>query len=267
VSATVDDAVDLHLRPVAPADLAVELVGWRAPAGWRAAGVTAPASVARAGLPSGSGTAVLARPGGALVIGTAGDGPARAWTTPPGSGEGRLADLCRRAVGAATPPCPDPSRQAWAAAWLDRLVALAADRHPASSAIAWPEVAAAHPLTAILAPAAVPSPDDLARSAALPLARTSWDGLRRAVVAGQEGVDQLVGDVTRAEAAWLDAGSFGRRLLARQPPAGELLDALADLLPAALFAEVVTVASAWGVDRWRRGRSPGQRPPAAGDDE
>ena len=44
--------------------------------------------------------------------------------------------------------------------------------------------------------------------AALPLARRSWEGLRRAVVERRTGVGELAGGVTLAEAAWYDAGSF-----------------------------------------------------------
>jgi hypothetical protein len=69
----------------------------------------------------------------------------------------------------------------------------------------------------------------------------------------------VAGGIPPGEAAWHDAGSFARYLLSRQPPPGELLDALADLLPAGLFAEVAAVASAWGVPVARGGPPPPSR--------
>lgn len=240
-------AVDVHLRPLVGPDPLDELAGWHAPAGWFGVGVTAGGYVEQPGRPRRSATiAVLAGRDGAISVGVAGDGEAAPWTARAPDAVGRVADTCLRAFGLPTAPCPDPPLAAWAATWLDVLVAQLAGggRDPEGPApVGWADVAGAHPLVDLLEPAQRTDATALRRLADHPVARGSWEALRRA--AGRGALPAWA--VSPRTARWLDAGSFGRHVWGRLPPVGELWGAAADLLPPALGREVRSVAAAWAL--------------------
>ena len=240
-------AVDVHLHPLVGPDPVDELAGWHAPRTWFGVGLTAAAEVDRPRQPRQPATvAVLAGRDGDISVGVAGDGGTPPWTARAPDVVGRAADLCLRCFGLPTAPCPDPPLAAWAATWLDGLLArLAAGRRDPvqDSPLRWADVAALHPLADLLAPPDRDRPDALRRLADHPLARRSWESVRRA--AGQRPVAEWA--VSPRTALWLDAGSFGRHVWAPLPPPAELWHAVRDLLPPPLQRDVRSVAAAWGL--------------------
>jgi hypothetical protein len=246
-----DNAVDMNMRPLDTADLVDEVAGWHAPPDWFAVGLAAPATVTRPRGRAGAATAgtststatvaVLAGRDASVVVAVAGEGDRPSWTAGGGGVVGRAADICLRALGLPTPACPESPRAVWAVAWLDALVERAARRRGTSPPWMWADVLAAHPLAGALTRTASPAALRVLSSHAL--ARAPWETLRAATVAGR----LPAWPVAPAVAAWLDAGSFGRHVVASYPPPPDLAAALLDLVPGEVRRAVWEVAAAWGL--------------------
>ena len=146
-------------------------------------------------------------------------------SAPPASSPpcGRLVDVCHRVLGLPTDPPVGSPQEWWSAVWLDRVFAEAA----AAPAIRWTwgRVLARHPLRDITATATL-----------------GWEDLRRLAAAAATG-----GVIEPAIAAWLDEGSFARRLLGEHLPLSTLLGELAALLPAPVHERVRALLARQGL--------------------
>lgn len=191
---------------------------------------------------------------------------------------GLVGDSLRRALRLPTPPPPDDTTGYWVALWLDRVVASAAAAPPPGGSPegrAWPSVAALHPAWAE-AGAGAATPAGLAAAAGRLAARWPWPRLRfhlpatvaalsagltptpgaadvtptpeaadAAALDAHDGPDDaLPGLPTRAVAAWMDDGMFARAVDGVLPPATELFEACAHLLPPGVVAQVAATIEA-----------------------
>lgn len=200
------------------------LLGLCLPDAWDAIGVVAP----------GRATVIPPREDGAtpvlvgLIVGRDGamvhrvaPGPVPAPVAQP---EGRLVDLCRRAVGVATPPPPVPVRDWWGSAWCDRILASVSDD---PSTTTWAALLALAPIP--------PGRVDL----------ITWAEVRAAVEAG---VVRLGPPLVAADAAWFDDGSLARWLVSELPPLDVLLDATAARLAPDLQRRLLAAVSSGTAD-------------------
>jgi hypothetical protein len=160
-----------------------------------------------------------------------------------GHPEGRIDDVCRRALGLPTAPPATSSLQLWALVWLERIMEWIAC---CGADVTWTDVATLHPAAAVLVG------DDEARwerEAAANVVRLgsimadvqSWPVLRAACAAGDWPVD----DIPPAVAAWLDDGAFSRWLLGSFPPFDQFAGAVADALPPSLRTRFRAVLREW----------------------
>jgi hypothetical protein len=266
--------LELHLRPLADGggDPVADLLGWQAPARWQAVGVVGRGTTVAIGRAD-DGDRTTGDPG---VDGSAAGPPERQPGTPatfahlvgrdgasasvasvdgepwpPGGsdaapqGQGRIPDLCRRALGLPTPAPAGGSGPLHALRWLDA-VAVAALRAPGR--LSWPDVVACHPAaretptsTSTTAGADVPGPVELAVLAARHAASWPWERSRRACAERRWAIDGLAPE----HAAWMDAGVFSRWSLATFPPPDELVGLAEHLLahPAAAALRAVLTVS------------------------
>ncbi len=232
-----------------PDDLVASLVGFVAPADWRALAVVVhgrswalddrsadPRPVRLVHVVDRHGTT-------ASVLRVAGDERASPAPVLEG-GHGRLVDVCHRAMGLATPPPPPDSTGLWAVMWLDRLLADAARGEPATDVGA---AARAHPAIELFA-AHEPAMTDaairrLARLGQLMGQAKPWPDLRRKAADGEwavEGIDP-------AGAAWMDDGMFARWVLGGFPALDDLTAELEHLLPESVIDAVRATLAAWRV--------------------
>jgi hypothetical protein len=228
----------------APDDLVGSLVGFVAPADWEALAVVVQG---RSWLLDDTAadprpvrlTHVVDRQGSvASVIRHAGEEP-QARADP---GVGRLVDVCRRALGLATPPPPEDSTELWALVWLDNIVTRVARGERLRGLVA---AAHAHPAVEMVAE----HDPDLVDEAVLRLVRLGvmlghgrpWPKLRAACAAGE----WLVEGLSPEGAAWMDDGMFARWVMAEYPTADEYLAELVDLLPEAVVDGVRDVLAEW----------------------
>ena len=194
-----------------PSDPLGALVGWTAPLGVDAVGVLVPILVeGPPGHRSGAVAHVCGHDGTHLAA-WSGDGRGSRPGTDP------LADVCRRALGLATPPPTQPVGQLLTVRWLGSVLAATIGRDLGSPVPAWPEVVALHPVIG----------DDPTPAASFATA-TTWGELRRRILVGRLPASRPV----VAAAAWFDDGSFSRWILGRHPSPSELWADLGELLPA-----------------------------------
>lgn len=160
---------------------------------------------------------------------------------------GRVDDVCRRALGLATPPPAAPMGLFWAGRWLEDVL-VAAER--ADGDLGWTQVAALHPANhpsarAVTRPLPTdPDPESLAAAARRLAGAWGWEDLRALVA---EGGARSVDAVTPGGAAWMDAGMFSRWVLADEPPLALLRAALATALSAPVVAAIDETLSAGGL--------------------
>ncbi len=160
---------------------------------------------------------------------------------------GRVDDVCRRALGLATPPPAAPMDLFWAGRWLEDVLVVASRTAVAPT---WPEIARLHPATHPSARAVTrplerePGPTELAAAARRLSAAWGWEDLRALVV---DGGARTVEGVTPAEAAWMDAGMFSRWVLADVPPLSVLRAALASAVPGPVAAAIDEALVAGGL--------------------
>jgi hypothetical protein len=161
---------------------------------------------------------------------------------PIGPGEGRLVDVCRRALGLPTPPPPEDSTELWALMWLDNLLARVARGERIRGLVA---AAHAHPAIELVAEHEPRLLDEaigrLVRLGTLLGTQRSWPNLRRAAAAGEWDVERL----TAEGAAWMDDGLFARWVLADFPPVDDYLAELSQLLAEPVVDGVRGVLSEW----------------------
>lgn len=257
-------AVDVYLRPLAGGDgdgddPVSKLLGWSPPAEWQAVGVVGrgralasphPEDPGCGSKPDHPGTTfahLVTREGASASVAFVAGRP---WP-PDGAtgrpqGEGRIPDLCRRALQLPTRAEPTSSARLHALRWLDA-VAVAALRAPGK--LTWSDVLARHP--ALADGTAVPDlprgqqigPIDLAVRAARHAADWTWERSRRACAERRWHIQGL----TAQHAAWMDAGVFARWALASFPPPVELAGLVGHLLPGTVDARLRAVLSASGV--------------------
>ena len=222
----------LRFVPLDGAHPSAALLGWRAPRRWAALGFVG-SGTARGDVPGAIARVVVitavARDGTSATALIGEEGPLPVCAE---QGSGRLADLLRLSLGLATPQADQATMDLWSIVWLDRLLNTALG---ALSPLSWDRAVRLHPLC----PAGdAPRPETAAGAFAdHEVARCSWEQIRR-LAAGDRA--QLPG-LTPADAAWLDAGSFSRWVLTELPSAGQLAEALAELIPASLGRHIATV--------------------------
>lgn len=203
----------LHLRELV-ADPVDALVGFLAPTEWWAFGVVAPVSLHAL---DDDGARGEQRPGRRLALLVSRHGATRAVASGPlgvelavgrdaAAPEGRIPDVCRRALGLATTPPTVGTGALFVTRWLDDAV---------ERAIAGDE-GHAHDLR---------GGDRLATLAADFERRWSWGRLRRACAAGETAVRGMSAD----EAAWWDEGGFSRRAFESYLAPAAMLDLLAEV--------------------------------------
>jgi hypothetical protein len=217
----IDEGFELAIRPIDDDAGVIEtLAGFDAPAEWLALGVvtegnahhmdrpdeTAPRRVRCVHLVDRAGAS-------ASVLRLQGD---EQKALEGGEPQGRIDDVCRRALGLATAPPARSSLELWALLWLDRVVAAA--RATPGTRLQWPAVAALHPAVAVV----VDDDGGRGREATQKLQRLAevlaevhtWSVLRRSCAEGDWPVDEVPGPI----AAWLDDGAFSRWVLGGFPP-------------------------------------------------
>lgn len=157
-------------------------------------------------------------------------------------GEGRLVDVCRRALGLATAPPPDDSTELWALLWLDGLITRIGRGERIRGLVA---AAHAHPAIELVAEHEPHLLDEavarLVRLGTLMGSHRPWPKLREAAAAGEWAVEGLTADA----AAWMDDGLFARWVLTDFPPLDDYLAELADLLPEPVIDGIRDVLEQW----------------------
>ena len=186
---------------------------------------------------SGRAASVLRPHGGAPLVDEVADGE-RAGP------QGRLVDVCHRALDLPTAPPPPTTAQLWALSWLDLLLARALGT---PRPMTWAAVAGAHPAVALLEQAegapvdgTAVRPEILARLGVALGRAQPWDELRRATGAGEWSPHGLAAD----HAAWMDAGMYARWVTGEFLPVPVYLDELAVVLPGPVMAGVGAVVAA-----------------------
>jgi hypothetical protein len=159
--------------------------------------------------------------------------------------EGRINDVCRRALGLGTQPPRHSTVELWAVVWLDAILRWFGDD---PTRVLWSDVATLHPAAATL----VSDDDRWAQEAAANLVRLgelmadiqSWDMLRNSCAAGEWFTEEVPNDV----AAWLDDGAFSRWVLGGYPSLQQLAPVVLDLLPPSLRRRVKAALREWKLD-------------------
>jgi hypothetical protein len=206
------------------------LLGYTAPADWRAIGVTAPGRAIRTG---GTDdvvvTSFIGRGGEGATLLRRGDEVTRL----PGRPDGPLADACRRAIGVPTPSPPRSTVGLWTMTWLDRVVEAAASGEDED--LTWHGVALRHPACSEpLSPAA------LAAAAHALADAWPWPQLR----AAPEVLD-VPGPVPAGRVAdWMDDGMWARWVLGGFPALDDLVSACRSLLAPTVADGVELVVAA-----------------------
>jgi hypothetical protein len=244
-----DFAFDFGLRPLDDGMGVVEaLAGFEAPSEWAAIGVVTEGNARHLVDPTIERRRVrcvhLVDRSGACAssIRLQGDEPLSLNGNPPP--EGRVDDVCRRALGLATAPPDRSTLELWAHVWLERIIEWVDCCGPH---VTWVDVATLHPAAAVL----VADDDEWERDAADNLARLgsiladvrSWPVLRAECAAGNWANDEVPTDV----AEWLDDGAFSRWVLGGYPPFEPLATAVADAMPPSVRRRFHTVLTTWGL--------------------
>lgn len=151
------------------------------------------------------------------------------------SAEGRIDDVCRRALGLPTAPALRTTIELWAALWLGRLLTI-----DITERITWRQVAELHP--AIGPVADEPRAIDLIVSLGWTLSEVHpWSSIRAACAADEWSCDDVSADVAK----WLDDGSFSRWVMGGFPRMDEMTAQVAEWLPADVFKPVLATLREW----------------------
>jgi hypothetical protein len=229
-----------------PGDLVASLVGFDAPADWHAMAVVVQGRAWALDDTSADPrpvrlTHVVDRQGDvASIIRHAGDPP----VVQREPGEGRLADVCHRALGLSTPDPPPDSTALWALQWLDGIVTRVARGERMRGLVA---AALAHPAIELVAQHDPRLLDEavarLVRLGELMGRQRPWSRLRAAAADGTWAVEDLSAD----GAAWMDDGMFARWVLAEFPTCDDYLAELRTLIPESTVDGIAEVLDQWGL--------------------
>ncbi|MEJ5255190.1 MAG: hypothetical protein WHS89_07565 [Acidimicrobiales bacterium] len=236
--------VALHLRELLGGDPAAELRGFRAPRDWWAFGVLAWVRVRSLDfgavlsehrpfihLVSRSGESVnLIDTGDLCPVRIGGD-----------DAHGRLSDACRRVLALPTPAPPADTRLLFALAWLDEVAATV--QVAPGRRLSWSDVAALHPLTAMLQGDEILGPADDRLPALGRAFAQAWPWSR--LWATCAGGSLPIAEIDPVTAAWADEGSFARMLLERYPELPDLLATLDALLAPSEMRRIRDTLAAW----------------------
>ena len=158
--------------------------------------------------------------------------------------EGRIDDVCRRALGLATAPPRCSSIELWALVWLDRVLSAVGVAEPGSRP-RWRAVAELHPAVALVVHDDThwrgQAADNIVRLGELLAEVHSWPVLRASCAAGEWPVD----DVTPAVADWLDDGAFSRWVLGGFPPIEQLAQAACAAVPPSVARRLRGALRGW----------------------
>ena len=226
------DVVELALANLGNDHPEQLLLGFQAPPHWWALGAITPAEmhsrrgtatcrVAAFAWSGGVAARLAAKPAGrATVDGDAGE--ATAAVEPEG---GWLADLLRLGLGLATGPCQVPVANLVTALWFDALLRFLAG---GAAPLSWPDMAARHPLAAVIGldDVSCMAPACFGQAAAEASRSLGDGGLRTLAISG----GLTANGVTAPLADWFDDGSFARWLARQLPPLSALLPHLCDIL-------------------------------------
>lgn len=254
ISAAGVDGAILHVNDLAPVDRCFRwhgldgshplevLLGFVAPAHWRAVGVSCSGISRRLdGTPSDVDavrvTALLDRSGDVASVIRRGDDV----TVMPEPLEGVVADACRRALDLPTSPPPPSTLELWTLTWLDRLVERAGQGPGGGRLRSWPAVARLHAASSPTGgPLEALDPPGLAAAAAALAEAWTWARLR-----ADPAVLDMPGEPPSGRLAeWMDDGMWARWLLGLLPSPADLMAAVHALLPPALADGVEIVARA-----------------------
>ncbi len=218
-------------------DPVASLLGFDAPHDWRAIGVCAPSTTLVVDDPRttpapGAIVHLLDRGGRAVTVNSIGAdvmqiGPRDA------PQEGRVPDVCRRALGLGTAPPPPDMGMLVIDAWLGAI----ARRALAEPGLTWAACVALHPGRVLLGDdptlgSGEPTPAAMARATEQLGTQADWERYRQVCARGG---GEPLSALPPAHAEWLDAGSFARWVLGEVPS----WPAMMDLLDGALSAAAV----------------------------
>ncbi len=251
------------------------LLGFDAPAHWRALGVVAEGAAHPLGEPVGNGAQagphrpddrrrvrvvhLVARDGdSATALRTQGGAPELGNASGAGATPcGRIDDVLRRTLGLPSVAPREPTVVLWALVWLDRLLADRAAALPAQAPLDWTGAALLHPAVALAhgehLVTGTPSPREVARFGALMGRAHDWAALRAACAHGRWPVAEVPCEL----AAWMDDGIFSRWVTGAYPHPAELFEAVAALVPAAVAERISAVLADWGVPHHMAGAERG----------
>lgn len=248
-SVSVTDGFDLGLRPIDDMSVIEALSGFTAPRDWLALGVITEGNarhvVERTAEPrrvrcvhvvdrTGASASTLRLQGDAVTV-LDGQQP-----------EGRIDDVCRRALGLATAPPSTTSAAVWASIWLDRVLTSTGTAEPGSRP-SWIVVAELHPAVSLLVHGSPnrrrEAADNIVRLGEILAEVHSWSVLRAACAAGEWPVD----DIPPAVAEWLDDGAFSRWVLGDFPPLPALMEAVAATTPPSVARRVRAALRGWNL--------------------
>jgi hypothetical protein len=247
------------------------LLGFTAPASWRALGIHCRARAYDLGSPNDLATPRPIPPRGddplpvivTILVDRAGAGSGllrrgSLATRLPGVPDGVVGDACRRALGLPTPAAPPSTAELWLRLWLDRVVEAAVFADGGHRSISWRDVAALHPAVPARPGAAGIQPDvssgDVHLDDPEALAETThvlarawpWSRLRRE----PDVVDTARPPLPRPVAAWMDDGMFARWVLADLADLTTLSTSAAALLPPTVVAAIGQTVVAAGLPGW-----------------
>jgi hypothetical protein len=215
------------LSPLPEADPPSGLLGLEAPPHWWAVGLLAPATTSPL---TGEGPTVagrlvhlLARDGCEMTLHVADAGRVEQLAC---ASEGRVVDLCRRALGLATAPPPPDVTPYVVDVWLGTVVRAALVR----PGLSWSEVVRLHPALDPADPGddtAPPRPAEMVAHTRQLGAALDWEKLRRTSI---EHDRTPLGELSACDALWMDAGCFARWLRGESPRWADTMEILDGLL-------------------------------------
>lgn len=242
------EGAELAVRPLDghPADT---LLGFSAPMGWTAIGLSSEGRAGRyQGEPAGYSAVVApgATPQRARVIVLVDRDATLAgclrWqdggliAEPPA--EGLVPDCLRRALGLPTPPPTDTTDTLFAALWLEAIVA---GGRRGCRTMTWRQAAELHPAVQVLAQAGQSAQSNLVETAQAFGRVCDWTMVRHQLIRGWKlGVEPSV-------AVWMDTGMLSRWVLQQFAPVAELLPRARRRCSPAAFRRVVQALDDVGV--------------------
>lgn len=244
------DGFDIEATALDGEDPVASLLGFSCPDDWLAFGVitpgrahrlepaappfTPPAEAVRVGL-------LVSRSGGQVSLIRQGDGPAEITSGAPA--QGRLPDVCRRALGLSTAPATEWSGLVWALVWVENLLA---ESLADPGALTWAEAVRLHPTVAYVlgldSEIGSELPHRFVEMVQIVSRRVGWAEVRALASAGTpRGFD-----ITPEHAAWMDDGMFSREVIGGFAPLATMLLELEHVAAPDVRTSVEHALDAWG---------------------